>query len=135
MVKNHGKDQLATRAEFEGDLKDPNFNVWYIVGQLLRNGFIQALYPALENSINLNSVEDVKGDTKLGKLYQGTNGPGAGKEDKKTRKEIRKEIKNALPGGEACRRTFPCPESHLYCQQQKGCREKPSVLPQTLPSI
>jgi uncharacterized protein YhdP len=93
VIKNHSKDQLATRAEFEGELKDPNFNIMYIIGQLLRNGFIQALYPALENSININSVNNVKGDTKLGKLYTGANGPGAGKEEKKTKKEIRKEKK------------------------------------------
>jgi hypothetical protein len=91
VVKNHGKDQLATKAEFSGDLKDPNVDIWYIIGQLLRNGFIQALYPALENSVNINSVNDVKGDTKLGKAYEGANGAGAGKEEKKSRKEMRKE--------------------------------------------
>ena len=94
VIKNHGKDQLATRAEFSGDLKDPNVNTWYIIGQLLRNGFIQALYPALENDININSVGDVK-DSKMGKSYEGSKGPGAGKEQKKTRKEMRKEKKEA----------------------------------------
>lgn len=95
VIKNHGKDQLATKAEFEGDLKDPDINVFYIIGQLLRNGFIQALYPALENSINLSSVEDAKGDTKIGNAYSGVKGPGAGKEQKKSRKEIRKEKRAA----------------------------------------
>jgi hypothetical protein len=92
VIKNHGKDQLATRAEFEGSLKDPDINTWYIIGQLLRNGFIQALYPALENDINLNSVNDAKSG-KLGKAYEGAKGPGAGKEEKKSRKERRKEKK------------------------------------------
>lgn len=90
VIKNHGKDQLATKAEFSGDLKDPDVNTWYIIGQLLRNGFIQALYPALENDININSVNDVK-DTKMGKAYKGAKSPEAGKEEKKTRKEMRKE--------------------------------------------
>ena len=93
VIKNHGKDQLATKAEFSGDLKDPDIDTWYIIGQLLRNGFIQALYPSLENSVNLNSVNDVKDDSKMGKAYSGAKGPGAGKEDKKSRKEIRKEKK------------------------------------------
>jgi hypothetical protein len=93
VIKNHGKDQLATKAEFEGDLKNPDVDTWYIIGQLLRNGFIQALYPALENSINLSSVNDVKGDSNLGKAYKGAKGPGAGKEQKKSRKEMRKEKK------------------------------------------
>ena len=41
VVKNKGKDQLATRVEFAGDLKDPDINTWYIIGQMLRNGFIR----------------------------------------------------------------------------------------------
>ena len=90
-IKNHGKDQVATRADFEGDLKKPDIDTWYIIGQLLRNGFIQALYPALENNININSVNDVKDDSKLGKANSGAKGPGAAKEDKKSRKEMRKE--------------------------------------------
>jgi hypothetical protein len=80
VVKNKGKDQLATRVEFSGDLKDPDINTWYIIGQMLRNGFIQALYPALENSVNIQSVPEVKG-------------PGAGKKEKKSKKELRRERK------------------------------------------
>jgi len=64
VVKNKGKDQTATRVEFSGDLKDPNVNVWYIIRQTLRNGFIQALYSGLENSVNINSVDRVN-DSKL----------------------------------------------------------------------
>jgi hypothetical protein len=60
VFKNHGKDQLATRAEFEGNVKNPNFDVWTIIGQILRNAFIQALYPALENSVNINSLDGKK---------------------------------------------------------------------------
>ena len=59
-VKNKGKDQTATRVEFSGDLKNPDVNVWYIIAQTLRNGFIQALYPALEESVNINSVDRIK---------------------------------------------------------------------------
>jgi hypothetical protein len=90
VIKNHGKDQVATRADFEGDLKKPDIDTWYIIGQLLRNGFIQALYPALENDINLNSVNDVKPGSKLGKANDDAKGPGAAKQDKKSRKEMRK---------------------------------------------
>jgi hypothetical protein len=68
-------------------------DTWYIIGQLLRNGFIQALYPALENDVNINSVNDVKPGSKMGKAYEASKGPGAGKEEKKSRKEMRKEKK------------------------------------------
>jgi hypothetical protein len=93
VVKNKSKDQLATRVDFEGDLKDPDISTWYIIGQMLRNGFIQALYPSLENSININSVDDVKSGTKLGQSYDKSKGPGAGKDTtkKESKKERRKE--------------------------------------------
>lgn len=62
VLTNHRKDQLATKAEFEGRLDKPNVNVWNIIGQLLRNAFIQALYPSLENSVNINTVGKDKDD-------------------------------------------------------------------------
>jgi hypothetical protein len=75
VFKNHGKDQLATKVEFEGSLKSPNINIFEIIGQVLYNAFIQALYPSLENSININSVnvkeekEDKKPKTFFGKIF------------------------------------------------------------------
>jgi hypothetical protein len=76
VFKNHGKDQLATKVEFEGSLKSPHINVLEIIGQVLYNGFIQALYPSLENSVNINSVDvktgkpgDKKPKTFIGKIF------------------------------------------------------------------
>jgi Domain of Unknown Function (DUF748) len=60
VFKNQRKDQLATKAEFEGNLKDPDIDTWYIIGQVLRNAFIQALYPSLENSVSINSLSSNK---------------------------------------------------------------------------
>jgi len=72
VFKNHRKDQLATKADFEGNIRDPKVNVWDIIGQTLRNAFIQALYPSLENSVHLNSVPASSGQkpTELSKQYQ-----------------------------------------------------------------
>ncbi|MBS1659539.1 MAG: DUF748 domain-containing protein [Bacteroidetes bacterium] len=94
VFKNHSKDQLATRAEFEGNLKDPDINVWYIVGQLLRNAFIQALYPSLENSINIGTVGDGKEPTKMEKAYKASGGkPLTKKEKREQKKEKKREEK------------------------------------------
>jgi hypothetical protein len=57
VFKNHGKDQLATKVEFEGSLKSPNISIVEIIGQVLYNAFIQALAPSLENSVNISSVD------------------------------------------------------------------------------
>lgn len=55
VFKNHPKDQLGTQVEFEGNLKKPDIAIWSIIGELLRNAFIQALHPALENSISIKT--------------------------------------------------------------------------------
>jgi hypothetical protein len=60
VFKNHPKDQLATKADFEGNFKNPNVDVWAVIGEVLENAFIQALSPALENSVNMNSVATKK---------------------------------------------------------------------------
>lgn len=73
IFKNHPEDQLATKVEFQGNLKSPDTNLLEIIGQVLYNAFIQALYPSLENSININSVksdDNKKPKTFLGKLFQ-----------------------------------------------------------------
>ena len=78
IFKNHGKDQLATKVEFEGNLKSPDINIMEIIGQVLYNAFIQALYPSLENSVSLNSVKtqdaDKKPKTLLGKIFHHSKG-------------------------------------------------------------
>lgn len=56
VLTNKKKDQVATKAEFQGRIDDPNANIWFIISQLLRNAFIEALYPSLENSVNINNL-------------------------------------------------------------------------------
>ncbi|HET6245668.1 MAG: DUF748 domain-containing protein [Bacteroidetes bacterium] len=54
------KDQVGTRIPLEGKLVDPNVKVWTAVAFLLRNAFIQALVPSIDNSIAIGDVEEVK---------------------------------------------------------------------------
>ena len=91
VFKNHGKDQLATKIDFSGDLKKPNINILEVIGQVLYNGFIQALYPSLENSVSLNSVktDDQKPKTFLGKLFKKSGDKKKG-DDKKNADDAKK---------------------------------------------
>jgi hypothetical protein len=91
VFKNHGKDQQATKVEFEGSLKSPNINIIEVIGQVLYNAFIQALSPSLENSVNISSVdvktdkpEEKKPKTFLGKIFHHSKGK---KDDKKGGKD------------------------------------------------
>jgi hypothetical protein len=86
IFKNHGNDQLATKVEFQGSRKSPNVNIMEIIGEVLYNAFIQALYPSLENSISINSVKpavEKKHQTFLGKVFDHS----AGQDQKKGKKQ------------------------------------------------
>lgn len=56
VLKNKPVDQLATKIPLEGKFNDPKPNILYSIFALLRNGFIQALNPALDYEINIRSV-------------------------------------------------------------------------------
>ncbi len=60
VLTNPPKDQFATKVPIEGKIKDPHTNVWYAVTTVLRNAFIQAIQPAIDNDINIASVDQPK---------------------------------------------------------------------------
>src|SRR5664279_506362 len=73
IFKNHNKEQLATKVEFEGNIKNPNIDIWQIIGQVFKNAFIQALYPSLENSVNINSLNGEPKDSPIKKAVSYTH--------------------------------------------------------------
>jgi hypothetical protein len=56
VLTNPKRDQVATRVELKGKLKDPDISTWYAVIDLLRNAFIRAIVPAIDNEIGIGSV-------------------------------------------------------------------------------
>jgi len=76
IFKNHRKDQLATKVPIEGKFENPDTNLWTAISYVLRNAFIDALTPTIDNTINIKEVE-IKDDKKnlLQKVF--------GKKDKK----------------------------------------------------
>lgn len=60
VLKNQSKDQIATKIPFEGKLNDPNANSWYAIMNILKNGFIKAIVPVIDNEINIESVDNPK---------------------------------------------------------------------------
>lgn len=60
ILKNHRKDQLATKVYLSGDLKEPRVGIGGAILGVLKNAFISALKPAIDREINLNSVNGVK---------------------------------------------------------------------------
>lgn len=60
VVENQPKDRLATKIPLEGDVDDPDANVWYAVLQILQNAFVQAIQPSLDQEINIATVDEVQ---------------------------------------------------------------------------
>lgn len=89
VLTNHKKDQLATKVPFHGALKEPDTNLWYAVGSVLRNAFIQALQPAIDSEINIASVDHPKEEKKtfLQRLF------GGGSDKEKNQQEDNKKKK------------------------------------------
>jgi hypothetical protein len=56
VFRNAPKDQVATKVRFSGRMDGPRTNVLYAIVDLVRNAFIQALQPAVDNQINIASV-------------------------------------------------------------------------------
>ncbi len=60
ILTNPKKDQVATKVPIEGTFKNPAVNNWEAVWEILRNAFIEALMPAVDNEINIKSVEAIE---------------------------------------------------------------------------
>jgi hypothetical protein len=50
LLKNQPRDQLATVIPLEGDLRDPESDLFAIVGNVLRNAFVRAYLPRFEGA-------------------------------------------------------------------------------------
>lgn len=62
IFQNQKHDQFATEIPFSGSLSNPDINILRTISNLLRNAFVQALQPNLENTI---SFGDKGGDEEL----------------------------------------------------------------------
>ncbi|MFN8347483.1 MAG: DUF748 domain-containing protein [Spirosomataceae bacterium] len=58
VLRNQKKDQVATKVPLEGNYKTPKVYTVEAIWQVLRNAFIQALLPSIDNQINLRSVDE-----------------------------------------------------------------------------
>jgi len=57
VFRNHPKDRFATRVDFAGSFDDPNYSIWEILEQVLKNTFVKAIPPRLEGDVSLGEAE------------------------------------------------------------------------------
>lgn len=81
---NHPKDQLATKLPIQGKFENPDANLWTAISYVLRNAFVNALKPSVDNTINIGNVKaEPEKKTFLQKIF-------GGKKDKKDQKKDKK---------------------------------------------
>jgi hypothetical protein len=88
LFENWKKEQVATKVPIEGKFENPEAGLWTAINYVLRNAFVYALKPSIDNDINIGKVEEV--DTKktfLQKIF------GKKDKDKGDDKEKEKEKK------------------------------------------
>ena len=49
--KNQPRDQFGTRLTLEGNLDDPQMSIMEVIGNVLRNAFVQAYLPQIEGKV------------------------------------------------------------------------------------
>lgn len=92
VFENQRKDQFATKVPFEGNLKNPDTNVWFALTRVLQNAFIQALQPSIDQEINIATVDSQpnKKKTFLEKVF----GKKDDNEKKKNKEKDKEKDKN-----------------------------------------
>lgn len=88
VLTNPKEDQVATKVEFSGDLEGPRANIFYAVIDLLRNAFIRAIQPALDNEVNIAVVDAKSGEKES--FFQRLLGSDEKKDGPKKKKDKRK---------------------------------------------
>lgn len=75
VLKNQPHDQLATRVPFSGSYQqDRKLGIWRAVATILRNAFVRALVPNLDEHITVKAVEK-RADPREETSGNGTNNP------------------------------------------------------------
>jgi hypothetical protein len=68
--QNQPNEQLATKIPIRGSFENPQPGLWDAVSYVLRNAFVNALKPSIDNTININNVETKEDDrTFLQKVF------------------------------------------------------------------
>ncbi len=69
IFQNQRKEQIASKIEMHGKFNKPNINLWKAISYILRNAFVNALKPSVDNTININHIKENK-KTILEKLFK-----------------------------------------------------------------
>ena len=86
ILHNHSEHTVATKVPIEGEYDTTIIGTWYAITHVLRNAFIQAIYPSLDYQINIASVSNPEPKEKKG-FFRKIFGKGDDSEEKKDAKK------------------------------------------------
>ncbi len=61
LFRNHPKDRFATKVDFTGSFDNPDYSVWEIIRQVLKNTFVKAIPPGVEGTKSLGEAQEATG--------------------------------------------------------------------------
>ncbi len=90
IFENQPKEQVATKVPINGRFDSPNVNMWNAISYVLRNAFVFALRPSIDQTINIGNVEDVDTDkTFLQKVFGKDKEKSKDKDQEKDKKKVK----------------------------------------------
>jgi len=88
LLENHARDQLATRVPIAGTIEAPKPGVWTAIISVLRNAYINALRPKIDETVEFDDALASKGDEKkkglIKRIFSGNKGVNDDVKDKES---------------------------------------------------
>jgi len=93
ILENDETNKVATKIPIVIEYGDQTIGVWYAFFAALRNGFVRAIYPALDNQVSISTLKavDPKDQNKAGFFKRVFGKPGENKKESKKDKEANKK--------------------------------------------
>jgi hypothetical protein len=57
---NQPKEQFATKVPIRGNFEKTDVDIWFAIGEILRNAFLSALMPAIDREVSIKTVDKPK---------------------------------------------------------------------------
>jgi hypothetical protein len=73
LFRNLPRDRFGTKVEYSGRYDQPQYSIWAIIGEAVKNAFIKALAPELDESVRLGDAEEKAAEEAGGETDDGAS--------------------------------------------------------------
>ncbi|HLP54127.1 MAG TPA: DUF748 domain-containing protein [Fluviicola sp.] len=93
VLQNQRKEHLATKIPINGTFDNAHLNKWHAISYVLRNAFLKALRPSLDNSISINKLKDSDKKTFLERVFGGDPDKKEARKQKRAKRKSERKKK------------------------------------------